>query len=92
MFSDTDCPFNCVDKDCIPMPDTQEHLLVCEQLANLVNSAIKYEDIFSKNCVKMKEAVDMFTKLLDARTNQLNQTNESIAGPKHRTLSSAVVA
>ena len=95
MFVDTHCPFECVDKDGIPMPDTQEHMLDCERQASLDKTidplrSVKYDDIFSKNCDKMKQAANMFARLLETRNNLMNQTSEPNAGPEH-SASSAVV-
>ena len=68
------CPLACRNKDEEEDDDTQKHMLECSKLRaeHLAEDAaigdVNYDDIFS-NTSKQKEAVVLFTRLIEIRTN-----------------------
>ena len=81
--TDIKCPLMC-DKD-----DTLPHILECNVLKyHYTSSAIsqgdvKYEDVFSNNIVKQKQATELYQQLLEIRTNIQNSQPEAVTGPVH---------
>ena len=73
------CPLKCKNKD-DEEEDTQKHMLECRKLrAELLTDdvaigEVKYDDIFS-NTSKQKQAVVLFTRLIEMRTKILKSTD-----------------
>ena len=72
------CPLECWDTDDIAIEDTQKHLLNCDVIkakyvtADVASGDVEYEDIFG-NVKKQKEAVVLFTRLLEVRTEIIKE-------------------
>ena len=73
------CPLKC------PQEDTQYHLLECQPLQkeiitnDLSQGKVLYEDIFG-DTIKQKEAVVLFTRLIDARAKVLKERESNPPG------------
>ena len=74
------CPLACRNKDEEEDDDTQKHMLECSKLRaeHLAEDAaigdVNYDDIFS-NTSKQKEALVLFTRLIEIRTKILKSTD-----------------
>ena len=74
------CPLKCTGESDVKEEDTQQHLLNCETLGNLVhtdevaNGNVKYSDIFA-DIKKQKEAVVLLHRLIEARTEYQKAEN-----------------
>ena len=83
MFADIACPLQCGETDTI------EHILGCTVLRQnhtsdtISHSDIKYEDIFSSEIMKQKQATELFKELLEVRNNLLNSPPVATTGPVH---------
>ena len=83
MFADIVCPLQCGETDTI------EHILKCSVLRQnhssdtILQHDIEYEDIFSSEVMKQKQATELFKELLDVRNNLLNSPPVATTGPVH---------
>ena len=71
-----DCNLQCWDQDEIPPEDSQQHLLCCPKVkvdsSNITCNIITYEDIFG-NVKRQKEAITLFTHLLEIKNKEINK-------------------
>ena len=71
-FMDTLCPLGCGEID------TLENILTCTAVKlqhtsdNIATSDIKYLDIFSSDVVKQRQVTELYSQLLEIRTNIIN--------------------
>ena len=49
----------------------------------ICNDYVKYEDVFSRNVLKQKQATELYQKLLEIRNEILNSQPEAVTGPLH---------
>ena len=84
LYVDKMCPLGCGDEDNIP------NILSCRILREkhksdemLVNSELKYSDIFSNNIRKQKEATELFRQLLETRNQIISSVPVANTGPVH---------
>ena len=69
---DTLCPLGCGEID------TLENILTCTAVKlqhtsdNIATSDIKYLDIFSSDVVKQRQVTELYSQLLEIRTNIIN--------------------
>ena len=84
MFSDKDCPVN---RNCRNI-DNLEHVLLCQTLQDGLRTQIIsrhkviFEDIYSEDILKQKEATTLFQLLLEVRERILSPPAAQ-AGPLH---------
>ena len=84
MYSDQNCPVN---SNCKSV-DTLQHLLVCETLQDcltghtIAKHKIVFEDLFSEDISRQKEATTLYQLLLDSRERILGKPAAG-AGPLH---------
>ena len=84
MHTSIECPLSCGEDD------TLKNLLECSVLRqhhksdNLSYSDVKYEDIFSHDIIKQKQATELYQQLLEVRTNLINSQPVATTGPVHR--------
>ena len=84
MFPDNLCPLSC------NSPDTLRHVLECVILQqrhvsqSVSASDIRYEDVFSEDITKQKQATQLYSELLEIRNNLVSQPE--ISGPVHGVL------
>ena len=50
---------------------------------NVAIDAVKYEDIFSPDVVKQRQATELFTQCLEKRDNLQNSPPAALTGPLH---------
>ena len=73
MFPDNLCPLSC------NSPDTLRHVLECVILQqrhvsqSVSASDIRYEDVFSEDITKQKQATQLYSELLEIRNNLVSQ-------------------
>ena len=83
MFPDILCPLSC------GSDDTIEHILECtvlrtEHISDILSqSDVQYQDIFSSDTMKQKQATELFKQLLEVRNNLLNSPPVATTGPVH---------
>ena len=72
----TVCSLQCWDQDEVPPEDSQQHLLCCPKVkvdsSNITCNIITYEDIFG-NVKRQKEAITLFTHLLEIKNKEINK-------------------
>ena len=84
-YNDLSCPLKC-GKD-----DTLENVLSCAVILqhhsskHVSLSNVKFEDIYSSNILKQKQATELFNQLLTLRTKLLNAQPVGGTGPLHNT-------
>ena len=84
MFPVIKCPLSCGEDD------TLQHVLECSTIhsnhttSDLTSSDIRYEDVFSSDIIKQKQATELYRQLLEVRENLLNSQPEALTGPVHR--------
>ena len=84
MYPDIKCPLSCGEDD------TLQHVLECSIIysnhttSDLTSSDIRYEDVFSSDIIKQKQATELYRQLLEVRENLLNSQPEALTGPVHR--------
>ena len=49
----------------------------------MCNDDVKYEDVFSRNVLKQKQATELYRQLLDIRDEMVNSQPEAVTGPMH---------
>ena len=83
MYADVLCPLGCDKTDTIP------HILECISLQqnmnsqDIVNSTVKYEDIFSPEVIKQKQVTELYIQLLEIRDRLMNSPPVAQTGPVH---------
>ena len=83
MFPDILCPLSC------GSDDTIEHILECtvlrtEHISDILSQGdVQYQDIFSSDTMKQKQATELFKQLLEVRNNLLNSPPVATTGPVH---------
>ena len=84
-FVNTLCPLGCNEKD------TLENILTCAAITvhhtsdNISTSDIKYLDIFSSDVSKQRQVTELYSQLLEIRTNLINNSQPVLqTGPVHR--------
>ena len=83
MYPDVTCPLQCGEDD------TLQHILECVILKShhtnnmLSYGDMKYQDVFSADVVKQKQATALYRQLLDVRANLLDSSPVAATGPLH---------
>ena len=77
------CPLGC------GALDTLQNILSCNVIKqhhtshDITDSDIKYEDVFSPDIRKQKQAAELYRELLEIRNNILNSPPVATTGPVH---------
>ena len=78
-----DCPLKCWGEGQLPLEDSQQHLLQCKKLKmqkkSIASHQISYDDLFS-DISKQKEAVFLFSELIELKEKLTNQPGDKL-GP-----------
>ena len=83
LYTDIKCPLKCGEDD------LTKHILECRVVkarhntSEMCNDDVKYEDVFSRNVLKQKQATELYRQLLDIRDEMLNSQPEAVTGPMH---------
>ena len=72
LYSDVNCPLNCGDVDTLPKILTCKVLKDNMESTSVSNDTIVYEDIFSTDIVKQRQATELFSQLLQLREKIVN--------------------
>ena len=66
------------------MEKTTHYNMYYNVLSYIQISDIRYEDVFSLDIFKHKQATELYRQLLEVRENLLNSQPEALTGPVHR--------
>ena len=83
IYPDTDCPLQgCEDKDTLSNMLSCKVLLTHHKSSEISVKNIRYEDVFSQDSYKQKQATELFRQLLQTRNELLSQPVTN-TGPMH---------
>ena len=83
IYPDTDCPLQgCEDKDTLSNMLSCKVLLTHHKSSEISVKDIRYEDVFSQDSYKQKQATELFRQLLQTRNELLSQPVAN-TGPMH---------
>ena len=83
LYQDKMCPLGC------GALDTLQNILSCNVIQqhhtsqDITEGDIKYEDVFSSDIRKQKQAVELYKQLLEIRNNIINSPPVATTGPVH---------